>query len=71
MESKDFEECFLEAFQKIMGAGLSQMASLFDMEKLSGLLTEEARRAEMPGSDPFSKMLILPAPLRRRLKRAK
>lgn len=53
IESKDFMECFLEAFQKITGTGLSQMASLFDMEKLSKLLAEEARRtgAEMSGGN--------------------
>lgn len=53
IEAEDFEQCLMEAFQKIAGPGLMQMASLFDIEKLSRLLAGEARRAalEMSGGN--------------------
>lgn len=53
IEAEDFEQCFLEALQKIGGPGLMQMASLFDLEKLSKLLGGEARRKalEMAGGN--------------------
>lgn len=53
IEAEDFEQCLLEALQKIGGPGLMQMASLFDGEKLSKLLGGEARRKtlEMAGGN--------------------